>query len=95
VANVLLAPFFEESLYRGYAQDRLQRRYGLPIAIVISCTLFGLLQWAGGLWYIVLTGIVAGGLFVGLRVWRRTLVAPFAAHLVLNILEFIWIRQAR
>ena len=95
LANVLLAPFVEESLYRGYALDRLQQRYGLALAVVISCAFFGLLHWAGGFWYILLTGFVAGGLFAGLRVWRRTLIAPFAAHLALNILEFVWIWLAR
>ena len=95
LANVLLAPFVEESLYRGYALDRLRQRYGLALAVVISCAFFGLLHWAGGFWYILLTGFVAGGLFAGLRVWRRTLIAPFAAHLALNILEFVWIWQAR
>ena len=94
LANVLLAPFVEESLYRGYALDRLQQRYGMTLAIVISCAFFGLLHWAGGFWYILLTGVVAGGLFAGLRVWRHTLVAPFAAHLALNILEFVWIGLA-
>lgn len=95
LANVLLAPFVEESLYRGYALERLQQRYGLPLAVAVSTAFFGLLHWAGGFWYILLTGIVAGGLFAGLRVWRRTLVAPFAAHLALNLLEFIWIWLAR
>jgi membrane protease YdiL (CAAX protease family) len=95
LANVLLAPFVEESLYRGYALDRLQQRYGMTLAIIISCAFFGLLHWAGGFWYILLTGVVAGGLFAGLRVWRGTLVAPFAAHLALNVLEFVWIWLAR
>jgi membrane protease YdiL (CAAX protease family) len=95
LANVALAPFVEESLYRGYALGRLQDRYGLPLAVIISCVFFGLLHWAGGFWYILLTGLVAGGLFAGLRVWRGTLVAPFAAHLALNILEFAWIWLAR
>jgi len=95
VANVVLAPFVEESLYRGYAFGRLLERYGLPVAIIITCTFFGLLHWAGGFWYILLTGVVAGGLFVGLRAWRRTLIAPFAAHLTLNALEFVWIWLAR
>jgi membrane protease YdiL (CAAX protease family) len=95
LANVLLAPFVEESLYRGYALDRLQQRYGMTLAIIISCAFFGLLHWAGGFWYILLTGVVAGGLFAGLRVWRGALVAPFAAHLALNVLEFVWIWLAR
>ena len=91
----VLAPFVEESLYRGYALQRLQGRYGLALAVFISSAFFGLLHWAGGFWYILLTGFVAGGLFAGLRVWRRTLIAPFAAHLALNILEFVWIWLAR
>lgn len=95
LANVLLAPFVEESLYRGYALQRLQNRYGVVLAVIIACVFFGLLHWAGGFWYTLLTGFVAGGLFAGLCAWRRTLVAPFAAHLVLNILEFVWIWQAR
>jgi membrane protease YdiL (CAAX protease family) len=95
VANVLLAPFVEESLYRGYTLDRLRQRYGLAPAVIITCAFFGLLHWAGGFWYILLTGILAGGLFAGLRVWRGTLVAPFAAHLALNALEFAWIWLAR
>ena len=95
LANVVLAPFVEESLYRGYAFGHLQERYGLPLAVIVSCTFFGLLHWAGGFWYILLTGVVAGGLFAGLRAWRGALIAPFAAHLVLNILEFVWIWLAR
>ena len=91
LANVLLAPFVEESLYRGYPLQRLKERYSLALAVIISCTFFGLLHWAGGIWYILLTDFVAGGLFAGLRVWWRTLIAPFAAHLALNVLEFVWI----
>ena len=91
LANVVLAPFVEESLYRGYAFGHLQERYGLPLAVIVSCAFFGLLHWAGGIWYILLTGIVAGGLFAGLRVWRGALIAPFAAHLALNVLEFVWL----
>jgi len=34
-------------------------------------------------------------LFAGLRIWQPTLVAPFAAHLALNIPEFVWIELAR
>jgi hypothetical protein len=34
-------------------------------------------------------------LFAGLRIWRHTLVAPFAAHLALNIPECVWIGLVR
>ena len=35
-----------------------------------------------------LTGIVAGGAFSWLYLWRGSIVAPFAAHLALNTAEF-------
>jgi membrane protease YdiL (CAAX protease family) len=90
-ANVLLAPFVEEGLYRGYAFAQLRRRYGLTVTFVILTIAFGLLHWAGGFWYILLTGLVAGGLFTGLRAWRGNLLAAFVAHLALNTLEFLFV----
>lgn len=94
IADVLLAPFVEESLYRGYALTRLTGRFRPPVAIALSCFFFGLLHWTGGFWYILLTGIVAGGLFAGLFVTRRNVVAPFAAHLALNMVEFLFVALA-
>jgi membrane protease YdiL (CAAX protease family) len=91
---VLLAPFVEESLYRGYAFATLRQRYGLPATFIILALSFGLLHWAGGVWYILLTGLVAGSLFTGLRVWRHSLLAAFAAHLALNLVEFLFVWRA-
>lgn len=91
LANVLLAPFAEESLYRGYGISALQARLGAPAAVVVSCVLFGLLHWAGGLWYVILTGAVAGGLFVGLRIGRGNIIAAYSAHLTLNLVEFFYV----
>lgn len=91
IANVLLAPFVEEALYRGYTLPRLVTRFGPGVGIGINCLFFGLLHWAGGFWYILLTGIVAGGAFAALYQWRRTVLTPFAAHLALNIVEFLFV----
>ena len=91
IANVLLAPFIEESIYRGYGLTRLLGKFSQPVAIVLSCFFFGILHWTGGFWYILLTGIVAGGLLVWLRIARKNIIAPFAAHLALNIVETIFI----
>ena len=91
IADVLLAPFIEESIYRGYGLTRLLGKFSQPVAIVLSCFFFGLLHWTGGFWYILLTGIIAGGLFVWLRIARKNIIAPFAAHLALNIVETIFI----
>ncbi len=95
IANVLLAPFVEENIYRGYALTRLAPRLGTPLAVLISCLFFGLLHWAGGFWYIILTGVVAGGLFSGLFLWRKNIIAPFAAHLALNLIEFLFVAFAQ
>ncbi len=91
IADVLLAPFVEESIYRGYGLTRLLGKLSRPIAIALSCLFFGILHWTGGFWYILLTGIVAGGLFAWLRVSRKNIIAPFAAHLALNIVETIFV----
>jgi uncharacterized protein len=90
IANVLLAPLVEETLYRGYAIPVLTRSIGKPWAVVLSCFLFGLLHWAGGLWYMALVGGLAGGVLAGLFLWRSGLLAPFVAHLTLNSIEFIF-----
>jgi uncharacterized protein len=91
VANVVLAPFVEENVYRGFAFQQFSQRYSRGAVIVIVTLFFGLLHWAGGFWYILLTGLVAGGTFIALRIWRGNLIAPFAAHLALNLVEFILI----
>jgi membrane protease YdiL (CAAX protease family) len=91
IADILLAPFVEESIYRGYGLTRLLGRFSKPVAIILSCFFFGLLHWTGGFWYILLTGVVAGGLFAWLRISRKNIIAPFAAHLTLNIIETIFI----
>jgi len=93
IANILLAPLVEETLYRGIAIPLLTAHLGLFWAVVITCVFFGLLHWAGGFWYMLLTGIVAGGVFAGLFYWRGGVLAPFAAHLALNLIEFIYAWQ--
>lgn len=90
IANVMLAPLVEETLYRGIAIPLLTAHLGALWAVVLTCVFFGLLHWAGGFWYVLLTGIVAGGAFAGLFYWRGGVLAPFAAHLALNLIEFIY-----
>jgi len=91
IADILLAPFIEESIYRGYGWTRLLGKFSQPAVIPLSMFFFGILHWTGGFWYILLTGIVAGGLFAWLRMSRKNIIAPFAAHLTLNIVETIFI----
>ncbi|MDZ7869384.1 MAG: CPBP family intramembrane glutamic endopeptidase [Rheinheimera sp.] len=81
IANVLLAPLVEETIYRGYALPLITTHVGVTWAVVITCIFFGLLHWSGGLWYMLLTGAVAGGAFAGPALWRGGILAPFAAQL--------------
>ena len=90
IANVMLAPLMEETLYRGYAIPLLSAHFGVAWAVGITCLLFGLLHWPGGIWYMLLTGGVVGGTFAGLFLWRDGILAPFAAHMTLNMIEFIY-----
>lgn len=55
---------------------RLVQSFGTASGVALSCIAFGLLHWLGGLWYTVLTGLVAGGLFAGLRLWRGSCWPP-------------------
>lgn len=89
-ANVILAPLVEETLYRGIAIPTIESQLGVVGAIVLSCLFFGLLHWAGGVWCMLLTGIVAGGIFAGLYYYSGGIVAPFTAHLALNLIEFVY-----
>jgi uncharacterized protein len=91
IADVLFAPFVEENIYRGYGLTHLLGKFSQPVAITLSIFFFGILHWTGGFWYILLVGIVAGGPFAWLRISRKNIIAPFAAHLALNIVETIFI----
>lgn len=90
-ANVLLAPFVEERLYRGYSLTQLKYRFGAGRAIAISSLFFGFLHWMGGFWYMILTGGVLGLLFGVLAIKRGNIVLVFVAHLTLNIVEFLYV----
>ena len=89
VANVVLAPFVEENIYRNLALVSLQSRYGDFRAIVISSIFFGLLHWLGGVWYMLATTLFVGFPFAVIALKRRSLLLVFVAHLTLNFVEFV------
>ena len=91
IADVLFAPFVEESIYRGYGLTQLLGKFSQPAAVALSVFFFGILHWTGGFWYIVLVGLVAGVPFAYLRISRKNIITPFAAHLALNIIETVFI----
>jgi hypothetical protein len=93
IADVLLAPFVEENIYRGYGMTKLLPRFGATGAILLSSPFFGLLHWSGGFWYILTTAILVGIPFAILRQRRGNILVPFGAHLALNFVEtlLLWL----
>lgn len=93
IANVLLAPFVEENIYRGYGMTKLSPRFGTRGAVILSSLFFGLLHWSGGFWYVLITSIVVGIPFAILRQRRGSILVPFGAHLALNFVEtlLLWL----
>lgn len=93
IADVLFAPFVEENIYRGYGLTKLLGRFSTTTAVLLSSLFFGLLHWSGGFWYILTTGIIVGIPFAILRNKRGNILAPFGAHLALNLIEtlLLWL----
>ena len=91
IANVLFAPFVEESLYRNYTLSKFLQKYGHTKSIIITVIMFGLLHWVGGIWYMLMTGFIVGMPFAIIATKKKNIVWVFVAHLTLNILEFIYI----
>jgi membrane protease YdiL (CAAX protease family) len=93
IADVLLAPFVEENIYRGYGMMKLLPRFGAMGAVILSSLFFGLLHWSGGFWYILTTGIIVGIPLAILRLQRGNILLAFGAHLALNLVEtlLLWL----
>lgn len=91
IANVILAPFVEESLYRNFALTVFLKKYGAIKTVAITSVMFGLMHWLGGFWYILLTGLFVGVPLAIVTLKRGNLIWAFTAHLVLNLIEYIYI----
>jgi len=88
IANVLLAPFVEENIYRRllpqfFAQGSSCKK------LCLSAFLFGCLHWMGGFWYVLITMFFIGLPFGFIQQQKKTLLFVFTAHFVLNLIEFI------
>ena len=88
-ANIILAPFVEENIYRNLAIVKLQSKYGNYGAVLISSIFFGLLHWLGGFWYMLATLLFVGIPFALISIKRKNIFLVFIAHLTLNFVEFI------
>ena len=45
ISICIIAPIFEEIVYRGIILEQLSKRYGMATSIIISALIFGLVHW--------------------------------------------------
>lgn len=91
IANIILAPFVEETLYRGYSLSIFRQYYSTKKSILLSAMMFGLLHWTGGIWYVLMTGLAVGLPFAMIASKEKNIQLVFVAHLTLNLIEFLYI----
>jgi len=88
--SVLLAPLFEETLFRGYIYPVVARTFGVTTGVIATGTLFGLLHapqlWGG--WGQIGLLVLVGIIFTWLRATTKTVLAGYLVHLSYNSFLF-------
>ncbi|HEY4950443.1 MAG TPA: CPBP family glutamic-type intramembrane protease [Candidatus Acidoferrales bacterium] len=91
VMSVTLAPLFEETIFRGYIYPVVARSFGVPIGILFTGTIFGLLHSAqlGNSWPQVGLLIFVGIVFTYARARSGTVLASYLLHVSYNSFLFL------
>jgi membrane protease YdiL (CAAX protease family) len=86
VMSVLVAPVFEETIFRGYIYPVVARSYGIAVGVLATGILFGLLHapqlWGG--WLQIGELVAVGIIFTYARAVTRTVLASFLLHVSYN-----------
>lgn len=93
---VVLAPVFEETIFRGFLYPVLVRTLGVPGGILLTGTLFGLMhavQLWGAWWQLGLL-IVVGIVFTTIRARTGSVTPAYFAHLGYNSALFAYLYAA-
>jgi membrane protease YdiL (CAAX protease family) len=85
ITLVILAPFAEEVLFRGYLFGKLQRYVPIWVAIVVTSLLFGAIH---GAWNLALDTFALSVILCMLRVSTGSLWAPILLHMTKNGIAF-------
>ncbi|HEV2289179.1 MAG TPA: CPBP family intramembrane glutamic endopeptidase [Candidatus Acidoferrales bacterium] len=90
VFGIAFAPFFEETIFRGYLYPVFARKWGIPAGIVITGILFGLMHaaqlWGG--WAQIAILIFVGIALTFARARARSVLASFLIHVTYNSFLF-------
>lgn len=91
VFGIAFAPFFEETVFRGYLYPVFARRWGVPAGIFITGLLFGLMHaiqlWGG--WVQISLLILVGIILTAARARTGSVVASYLMHLSYNTVLFV------
>jgi uncharacterized protein len=86
VMSVLVAPVYEETIFRGYIYPVVARSYGVVVGVFGTGILFGLLHapqlWGG--WLQICELVAVGIIFTYARAVTRTVLASFLLHVSYN-----------
>ena len=86
VAVVLMAPFAEEIFHRGFLVGAMARRWGTPVAVIISAAIFSALHFDVGS---LIPFFIVGLIFAVAYLRSGNLWASISAHFVFNLVAFI------
>lgn len=86
ILAVLMAPFFEEALFRGFFFYVLQKFKGTAAAVAVITFIFGAMHvrqyWQD--WAAILVVMVLGFILTGLRAWTGSSIPGMVTHYIYN-----------
>jgi membrane protease YdiL (CAAX protease family) len=91
ILSVTLAPLFEETIFRGYIYPVAARTFGVPVGILFTGAIFGLLHSTqlGNSWPQVGLLIFVGIVFTYARARAGTVLASYLLHVSYNSFLFL------
>lgn len=83
--SVVLAPLFEEMLFRGLVLHTVLSKFGPIPAVISSSLLFAIIHWS---WPEFVSLIIIGCLYGWLTVKSKSIIPALLAHFIHNVMTF-------
>ena len=85
---VIIAPFLEELIFRGFLYNIFKKRYGITVGVIVSTTIFALLH--GNTYYRFIPMILTCMFMPYLYEKSKSLIPPIITHSVYNLIVVIF-----